>query len=59
MGEITMDGEEMRLLVLYERTFGETPPVAHLDPETSKRLIKQALKSKSPVNEKDFASNYE
>jgi hypothetical protein len=54
--EITMDTEEMILLDCYEKEFGEIPPVAFLDPELSKRLIKQALRSKTPFNEKDLDS---
>lgn len=59
MAEITITAEEMRLLDLHEKTFSETPPVAHLDPEASKSLVKQALKAKSPVSEKDISINYE
>ena len=34
---VTMDGEERVLLERYEAQFGDTPPVAFLDPITSKR----------------------
>ena len=49
-----MDGEERVLLERYEAQFGETPPVAFLDPITSKRMIKRALRNNCPFNEKDF-----
>ena len=41
---VTMDGEEWELLERYEAHFGETPPVAFLHPNTSKRMIKAALR---------------
>jgi hypothetical protein len=50
---VTMDSEERVLLERYEAQFGETPPVAFLDSRTSKRMIKRALRSKCPFNEKD------
>jgi hypothetical protein len=50
---VTMDGEERVLLERYEAQFGETPPVAFLDPITSKRMIKRALRNNCPFNEKD------
>src|ERR1019366_851904 len=53
---VTMDGEEWELLERYEAHFGETPPVAFLDPNTSKRMIKAALRKKRPFNEKDLES---
>jgi hypothetical protein len=49
----TMDGEERVLLERYEAQFGETPPVAFLDPITSKRMIERALRNNCPFNEKD------
>ena len=52
---VTMDGEEWELLERYEVQFGETPPVAFLDPDTSKRMIKAALRKKRPFNENDLA----
>ena len=48
-----MDGEELVLLERYEARFGETPPVAFLDPIPSKRMIKRALRNDCPFNEKD------
>ena len=56
---VTMDAEEMRLLDLYEKEFGETPPVAFLDPKTSKKLVRQALKAKRPFSEDDLPSDSE
>jgi hypothetical protein len=53
---VTMDGEERELLERYEAQFAETPPVAFLDPDTSKRMIKAALRKKRPFNEKDLES---
>jgi hypothetical protein len=56
---VTMYGEERVLLERHEalfgtvRLFGETPPVAFLDPITSKRMIKRALRNNCPFNEKD------
>jgi hypothetical protein len=50
---ITMDGEELVLLERYDARFGETPSVAFLDPITSKRMIKRALRNNCPFNEKD------
>ncbi len=50
---VTMDGEERVLLERYEAQFGETPPVAFLDPITSKRMIKRALRNNCPFSEKD------
>jgi hypothetical protein len=52
---ITMDGEEIELLELYESQFGETPPVAFLDSETSKRMLLRAFQDNRPFNEKDVA----
>jgi hypothetical protein len=53
---VTMDGEERELLERYEAQFGETPPVAFFDPNTSKRMIKAALRKNRPFNEKDLES---
>jgi hypothetical protein len=53
---VTMDGEEWELLERYEALFGETPPVAFIDPDTSKRMIKAALRENRPFNEKDLDS---
>jgi len=51
---ITMDGEEVILLEKYEKQFGETPPIAFIDPKTSKRLMRKALRDNCPFNEKDL-----
>ena len=51
---ITMDGDEVRLLEKYEKQFGETPPIAFLDPKTSKRMMKKALLENLPFNESDI-----
>jgi hypothetical protein len=39
---VTMDGNEAKLLDRYEAQFGETPPIAFLDPQTSKRLMMES-----------------
>jgi hypothetical protein len=54
---VTMDDEERVLLEKYEAQFGETPPVAFLDPISSKRLVKHALRNNRPFNEKDVEAN--
>src|SRR5690348_14662829 len=51
---ITMDGDEVELLEKYEQKFGETPPIAFTDPETSKKMMRKALKDNIPFNEKDL-----
>jgi hypothetical protein len=51
---ITMDGEEVKLLEKYERKFGETPPIAFIDPETSKKMMRKALRDNLAFNEKDL-----
>jgi hypothetical protein len=51
---ITMDGEEAELIDRYEDQFGEVPPVAFLDPETSKKLITDALRNSRPFSESDL-----
>ena len=53
---ITMDGEEMELLERYEAQFGETPPVGLLDPQRSKRMIRDSLRNNRPFNLKDLES---
>ena len=53
---ITMDGDEADLLEEYEKKFGETPPIAFVDPETSKRMMKRALRDNRPFDEKDLES---
>jgi hypothetical protein len=51
-----MDGDEADLLEEYEKKFGETPPIAFVDPETSKRMMKRALRDNRPFDEKDLES---
>jgi hypothetical protein len=53
---VTMDGNEAKLLDRYEAQFGETPPIAFLDPQTSKRLMMDAIRNNRPINEKDLRS---
>jgi hypothetical protein len=57
--QITMDGEEMELIEKYERKFGCVPPVAFLDPPTSKKMIKESLRSNRPFNESDISEDWE
>ena len=52
----TMVEEEVVLMEKYMDTFGETPPIAFLHPDTSIKLMKDALKTKTPFNEKDIAA---
>jgi hypothetical protein len=52
-----MDGNEAKLLDRYEEQFGETPPIAFLDPHTSKRLLMNAIRNNRPFNEKDLESD--
>jgi hypothetical protein len=54
---VTMDGTEAKLLGRYEEQFGETPPIAFLDPQTSKRLMMNAIRNNRPFNEKDLESD--
>ena len=54
---VTMDGEELQLLERYEEQFGETPPIYFLTPETSKRMIIDALRRNRPFNEEDLESD--
>ena len=54
--DTTIDEEELKLLNRYEAEFKETPPIAFLDPRVSKRLLKEALRSKIPFSEKDLDS---
>jgi hypothetical protein len=51
---ITMDGEEVKLLEKYEQKFRETPPIAFVDPETSKKMMRKALRDNLPFNEKEL-----
>ena len=46
--------KEMDLMGLYQERFGEVPPIAFLDPETSEELMSQALASQKPFSEKDL-----
>ena len=55
---VTMDGKELQLLERYEERFGETPPVHFLAPETSKRMIIDALRTNRPFNEEDLESDF-
>ena len=59
MGEqhITMDDVEMKLIDKYEEKFGCMPPVAFLDPQTSKKMIRESLGSNCPFSEADFNEN--
>jgi hypothetical protein len=50
VGVLVFSGE----WIFIEKAFGETPPVAFVDPKTSKRMMKQALTSKTPFNEEDL-----
>ena len=54
---VTMDGNEAKLLDRYEAQFGETPPIAFLDPQTSKRMMMDAIRNNRPFNEKDLESD--
>ena len=53
---VTMDGNEAKLLDRYEAQFGETPPIAFLDPQTSKRMMMGAIQNNRPFNEEDLES---
>ena len=55
-GHVTMDGNEAKLLDRYEAHFGETPPIAFLDPQTSKRMMMDAIQNNRPINEEDLGS---
>jgi len=54
---VTMDGNEAKLLDRYEAQFGETPPIAFLDPQTSKRMMMAAIQNNRPFNEEDLESD--
>ncbi len=56
---ITMDGEEMELIEKYEERFGCVPPVAFLDPPTSKKMMRGSLGSNRPFSECDISENWE
>lgn len=49
----TMDEEELDLIEQYETMFGETPPVACIYYKVSKRMLKRAIETGKPFNEKD------
>jgi hypothetical protein len=51
---ITIDEEEMILIDRYEAIFKEIPFIAFLHPDESKRLLKKALKSKTPYKFEDI-----
>ena len=51
---ITIDEDEMILINRYEAMFNEIPFIAFLHPDESKRLLKKALKSKTPYKFKDI-----
>jgi hypothetical protein len=57
--QVTMDGEEMELIEKYERKFGCVPPVAFLDPPTSKKMIRESLRSNRPFSESDVSEDWE
>jgi hypothetical protein len=44
----------LELLNRYETQFGETPMVAFLHPQTSKKMIRDALRKKRPFNGRDM-----
>jgi len=56
---ITMDGEECGMIERYEGAFGETPPVAFLDPDTSMRMMRRAFEENRPFDEADVARETE
>jgi len=49
-----MDDKEAKLIDKYEEKFGCVPPVAFLDPKTSKKMIRESLGSNRPFSEADF-----
>ena len=51
---ITIDEEEMMLIERYEAMFKEIPFVAFMHPDESKKLLKKALKSKTPYKYDDI-----
>ena len=52
----TMTEEEVVLMGEYLEVFNEAPPTAFLHPDLSIKLMKEALKTKTPVSEKDVAA---
>jgi hypothetical protein len=51
---VTIDAEEMALIDRYEAEFKEIPFIAFLDPKTSKKLIREALRSRIPFGIKEL-----
>lgn len=51
---ITIDEEELILIERYEAMFNEIPFIAFLHPDESKKLLKKALKSKTPYKFEDI-----
>ncbi len=56
---ITMDDKEAKLIDKYEEKFGCMPLVAFLDPQTSKKMIRESLGSNRPISEADFSEDWE
>ena len=56
---ITMDNIEMKLIDKYEEKLGCVPPVAFLDPKTSKKMIRESLVSNRAFSEADFNEDWE
>ncbi len=56
---IMIDGKEVELIEQYEENFGCVPPVAFLDPPTSKKMIRKSLSSNRPFNESDISDDWE
>jgi len=54
-----MDNIEMKLIDKYEEKFGCVPPVAFLDPKTSKKMIRESLVSNRAFSEADFSEDWE
>ena len=51
---VTIDEEEMMLIDRYEAMFKEIPFIAFMHPDDSKKLLKKALKSKTPYKLDDI-----
>jgi len=51
---VTIDAEEMALIDRYEAEFKEIPFIAFLDPRASKKLVREALRSKTPFGIKEL-----
>ena len=56
---LTMDDKEMKLIDKYEKKYGCVPPVAFLDPKTSKKIIRESLDSNNSFSEADFNEDWE